>query len=244
MGILPNLVGTVEAVCVGAVGEIDSGRRKIVSSLIKTPVQGRIAVGPLGLPGDEHVYEDHGGPDLALLAYPREHYDHWRDIGLELPVAGAMGENLTTTGLVETEVHIGDVFEVGTSVIQVTETRSPCSKLAARFGRKDMAVMMQDTGFTGFSVPRAGVRRDRSRGHTATATPRRSSPDERRGGWPDPQRRPQGSCRRAAPLRRASPRILGPPEARDSPRKTACPTWVGYMSSASSHPRPSSDKHA
>ena len=150
MGILPNLVGTVEAVCVGAVGEIDSGRRKIVSALIKTPVQGRIAVGPLGLPGDEHVYEDHGGPDLALLAYPREHYDYWRDMGLELPVAGAMGENLTTTGLVETEVHIGDVFEVGTSVIQVTETRSPCSKLAARFGRKDMAVMMEDTGFTGF----------------------------------------------------------------------------------------------
>ncbi len=150
MGILPNLVGTVEAVCVGAVGEIDLGRRKIVSALIKTPIQGRIAVGPLGLPGDEHVYEDHGGPDLALLAYPREHYDYWRDIGLELPVAGAMGENLTTTGLVETEVHIGDVFEVGTCVIQVTETRSPCSKLAARFGRKDMAVMMQDTGFTGF----------------------------------------------------------------------------------------------
>ena len=149
MGILPNLVGTVEAVCVGAVGEIDSGRRKIVSALIKTPVPGRIAVGPLGLPGDEHVYEDHGGPDLALLAYPREHYDYWRDIGLELPVAGAMGENLTTTGLVETEVHIGDVFKVGTSVIQVSETRSPCSKLAARFGRKDMAVMMQDTGFVG-----------------------------------------------------------------------------------------------
>ena len=154
MGILPNLVGTVEAVCVGAVGEIDSGRRKIVSALIKTPVQGRIAVGPLGLPGDEHVYEDHGGPDLALLAYPREHYDHWRDIGLELPVAGAMGENLTTTGLVETEVHIGDMFEV------------------------------------------------------------------------DPQRRPQGSCRRAAPLRRASPWILGPPEARDSPRKRRVrPGW-------------------
>ncbi|MFT7475312.1 MAG: MOSC domain-containing protein YiiM [Verrucomicrobiales bacterium] len=146
----PQLCGLIDSVCVGSVGELDSGRRKIESAFVKTAVQERVSLGPLGLTGDEHVYEDHGGPDMALLAYPKEHYDYWRSAGLNLPEAGAMAENLTTTGLVETEVCIGDVFEVGTCVVQVSETRSPCFKLAARFGRKDMAVLMQDTGYTGF----------------------------------------------------------------------------------------------
>lgn len=150
MDTVPDLSGSIEAVCVGAVAELDSGRRTMQSAIVKTPVSGRVPLGPLGLPGDEHVYEDHGGPDMALLAYPREHYEFWRSHGLDLPDAGAMGENLTTSGLVETEVCIGDVFEAGTSVIQLTETRSPCYKLAARFGRKDMAVLMQDAGYTGF----------------------------------------------------------------------------------------------
>ena len=140
----------LEAVCVGAVGEIGSDSRKITSAFVKTPVPGRVAVGPLGLPGDEHVYKDHGGPDFALLAYPKEHYAHWSGLGLELPAAGAMGENLTTVGLVESEVHIGDVFEAGTSVMQVTEPRSPCHKIATRFGRKDMTALVRDSGFTGF----------------------------------------------------------------------------------------------
>ncbi len=145
-----DISGSIEAVCVGAARELDSGRRTIQSAIVKTAVSGRVTLGPLGLPSDEHVYEDHGGPDMALLAYPKEHYDYWRGHGLDLPEVGAMGENLTTTGLVETEVCIGDVFEVGTCVIQVTETRSPCFKLAARFGRKDMAVLMQQSGYTGF----------------------------------------------------------------------------------------------
>ena len=102
------------------------------------------------MPGDEHVYEDHGGPDMALLAYPYEHYAHWRSVGLTLPDAGALGENLTVTGLPETAVHLGDTFAVGTAVVQVAQPRTPCYKLAARFGRKDMPVMVQDTGFTGY----------------------------------------------------------------------------------------------
>ena len=77
------LTGTIEAICVGAVGELDTGRRKIISAFVKTPVHGTVRVGPLGLPGDEHVYEHHGGPDMALLAYAKEHYAHWRALGLD-----------------------------------------------------------------------------------------------------------------------------------------------------------------
>lgn len=144
------LTGMLEAICVGSVGELDTGRRKIATAFVKTPVRGAVQVGPLGLPGDEHVYEHHGGPDMALLAYSKEHYAHWRALGLELPAAGAMGENLTTTGLLEAEVCIGDVFRAGTSVLQVTQPRTPCFKLAARYGRQDLPVMMRETGFTGF----------------------------------------------------------------------------------------------
>jgi MOSC domain-containing protein YiiM len=141
---------TVVAVSVGATGELAGGRRPIPSAFIKGPVTGRVSLGPFGLLGDEHVYEDHGGPDMALLAYPREHYNHWRSLGLDLPAAAAMGENLTTEGLLETDVHLGDIFGLGSAVVQACQTRSPCFKLAARFGRKDMAVMMQDTGYTGY----------------------------------------------------------------------------------------------
>ncbi len=107
-------------------------------------------IGVLGVDGDEHVYEDHGGPDMALLAYPVEHYAHWRALGLELPDAGALGENLTVAGLPETAVHLGDTFAVGSTLVQVAQPRTPCYKLAARFGRKDMPLLVQDTGYTGY----------------------------------------------------------------------------------------------
>jgi len=117
---------------------------------VKAPIEGAVDVAPLGIAADEHVYEDHGGPDMALLAYPFEHYSYWQGLGLDLPTAGAMGENLTVTGLSERDVHLGDVLAAGTAVLQVTQPRAPCYKLAARYGRPDMAVAVQDTGFTGY----------------------------------------------------------------------------------------------
>ena len=117
---------------------------------MKRAIPGRVHVSHLGIAADEHVYDDHGGPDMALLAYSIEHYAYWRELGLELPEAGALGENLTVRGLVETDVSLGDTFQVGTAVVQVCQPRSPCYKLAARFGRRDMPVVMQDTGYTGY----------------------------------------------------------------------------------------------
>jgi MOSC domain-containing protein YiiM len=145
-----ELAGTVRGVCSGTTALVHHGRRTMRTAFVKTPLEGPVAIGVLGIAGDEHVYEDHGGPDMALLAYPAEHYAHWRGLGLELPDVGALGENLTITGLVETDVHIGDTFTVGTTVVQVCQPRAPCYKLAARFGRRDMPVLVQDTGFTGY----------------------------------------------------------------------------------------------
>ena len=145
-----ELVGHVRAVCVGSVAALSLGRRSIETAFVKTPVEGSLRVGELGFPGDEHVYEDHGGPDMAALVYPFEHYSYWRERGLDLPAAGAFGENLTVTGLVETDVHLGDVFEVGRSVVQVAQPRAPCYKIGARFGDRRLPVTAQNEGLIGY----------------------------------------------------------------------------------------------
>jgi len=145
-----ELVGHVRAVCIGSVAALALGRRSIETAFVKTPVEGSLRLGELGFPGDEHVYEDHGGPDMAALVYPFEHYSYWRDFGLDLPEAGAFGENLTVTGLVEAVVHLGDVFEVGASVVQVTQPRSPCYKIGARYGDRNLPITVQSAGLTGY----------------------------------------------------------------------------------------------
>ena len=144
----PN--GSVLAVCSGRTTVMTHGSRSTRTGFLKQPHEGRVEIGPLGIDTDEHVYEHHGGPDMALLVYSVDHYAHWRSLGLSLPECAAFGENLTVTGLTETDVHIGDTFRVGTCTVQVCQPRTPCSKLAIRFGRRDMAVLMQDTGFTGY----------------------------------------------------------------------------------------------
>ncbi len=145
-----DLRGTVAAVCVGTVGELDSSGRRIASAFVKRAVEGRVRVGSLGVEGDEHVYAGHGGEDAAVLVYSRDHYPFWRDLGVDIPEVGAFAENLTVDGLPESEVHLGDTFEVGSCVLQVSEPRSPCYKIAARYGRKDISIAVQETGFTGY----------------------------------------------------------------------------------------------
>jgi len=145
-----ELRGRVAAVCVGEVGELDSSGRSIASAFVKRPVAGRVRVHSLGVEGDEHVYEGHGGEDAAVLVYSRDHYPFWRDLGVDIPDAGAFAENLTVDGLTEADVHIGDTFELGSCTVQVSEPRSPCYKIAARYGRKDISIVVQETGFTGY----------------------------------------------------------------------------------------------
>ena len=138
------------AVCVGRIGELDSGGRAIASAFVKRAVEGRARLHSLGVEGDEHAYGGHGGEDGAVLVYSRDHYPFWRELGVDIPDAGAFAENLTVEGLTEAEVHIGDTFEVGSCTVQVTEPRSPCYKIAARYGRKDISIVVQETGFTGY----------------------------------------------------------------------------------------------
>ncbi len=93
----------------------------------------------------------HGGPNKAVYGYPSEHYAYWREQlpGYALPW-GALGENFTTEGLLETEISIGDRYRVGSAVIMVKTPRTPCFKLAARFRREDMIERFLQSGRSGF----------------------------------------------------------------------------------------------
>ena len=124
------------------------------SAIAKVQVDGELMLTELGLAGDEQAETKiHGGPDRALCHYPREHYLHWRQAfpeQAELFVAPAFGENLSTQGMTEENVFIGDIFQWGEALVQVTQPRSPCFKLNFHFAISDMASQMQDVGKTGW----------------------------------------------------------------------------------------------
>jgi MOSC domain-containing protein YiiM len=139
------------ALNIGLAGQIVYGNRVIETAFLKAPVEEPLRLGRLGFPGDEHVYEHHGGPDKAVCVYPYEHYAYWEQrLELQLPASAAFGENFTMTGLTERDVVIGDVFEIGEAVVQVTQPRAPCFKIAARYGVPKMAVYVQQESFTGY----------------------------------------------------------------------------------------------
>jgi MOSC domain-containing protein YiiM len=145
-----ELNARIRALNVGRAGVIRRGDEEIKTAFLKQPVDGALPLRELGFDGDEHVYEFHGGPDKAVLAYSHDHYAFWRDRhGLDLPESAAFGENLTVEGITEETVHLGDVFDVGTAVVQVTQPRAPCFKIAARYGVGKMSLYVQQTGYTG-----------------------------------------------------------------------------------------------
>jgi MOSC domain-containing protein YiiM len=106
----------------------------------------------LNLDGDRQSdLSVHGGPDKAVYAYPSEHYEYWRGElpEMELPW-GMFGENLTTEGLSEETVNIGDRFRVGAAELTVTQPRMPCYKLGIKFQRADILKRFLASGRTGF----------------------------------------------------------------------------------------------
>ena len=120
--------------------------------MFKRSTPGQIRLGRHNLAGDGQAdLVHHGGVDKAVCAYPSEHWLYWRGI---LPphrlTGGAFGENFTLEGLTEADVCIGDVFSVGTAVVQISQPRQPCWKLARRWQIKDLAVQVERTGFTGW----------------------------------------------------------------------------------------------
>ncbi|ADB51226.1 MOSC domain-containing protein [Conexibacter woesei] len=141
----------VRTVCVGRPRTVTWKGSDVATGIFKAPVDGRVAVRQLNLDGDGQAdLVAHGGPDKAVYAYPAEHYPFWsRTLGRELE-AGSFGENLLVGGLLEDELAIGDVLRFGDCVLQVTEPRVSCYKLALRLDRADMPALLMEERRTGF----------------------------------------------------------------------------------------------
>lgn len=133
----------------------------INTGIFKEPVSGPVQLRTLNLDGDRQAdLSVHGGPYKAVYGYPSEHYPFWRQEfpDKDLPW-GMFGENFTTEGVFENDLHVGDRLQVGTAVIMVRQPRTPCYKLAAKFQRDDMLERFLASGRSGFyfSVEQEGT---------------------------------------------------------------------------------------
>ena len=149
------------SVNVGQPGIIGSYRgQRVTSAIAKEPVSAAsLYLDQLNLEGDRQAdLNVHGGLDKAVYAYPSEHIREWSvELGQDLGPA-AFGENLTTAGLLEAEVCIGDVWAWGEALLQVSQPRQPCYKLATYRARHDLPKKLVTAGRTGwyFRVLRPG----------------------------------------------------------------------------------------
>src|SRR4030095_11884123 len=128
-----------------------SNVKLVTTGIFKDPVDGPVRLRTLNLDGDRQAdLKVHGGIHKAVYAYPAEHYDYWhRELpGVELPW-GMFGENLTTEGLFESGVNIGDRFRIGSAELVAAQPRLPCYKLALKFGRDDIIKRFLDSRRTG-----------------------------------------------------------------------------------------------
>lgn len=138
------------------------GRAKILkigrpkSAILKSPVLGKVRITFSGIEGDEQAdLKLHGGPDKAIHYYPIENYQYWNHLlkkrGFDKSFrSGDFGENLSAAGFREEIVCIGDIFQFGSCVMQITQGRTPCWKLNEHTGVPEMAKLFVETGRTGW----------------------------------------------------------------------------------------------
>ena len=150
---------TIVSLNTGLPREVTWHGRRVTTGIYKRPVQGRVPLRRLNLDGDGQAdLSVHGGELKAVYCYPYEHYAWWaQQLAMrELPM-GMFGENLTTEGLDEASVNVGDEFSIGTARVIVTQPRLPCYKLGIRFDSDAMVKRFLASGRTGFYL---AVRRE------------------------------------------------------------------------------------
>lgn len=125
--------------------------KEVVSGIYKEPIEHSAYLSFLNFEGDSQAdLEHHGGRDKAVCVYPSEHYMHWEQL-LQRPMTpGAFGENITTLGLLESQLYIGDIFRIGDAVVQISQPRQPCFKLSIKYQLNELPLLVQTTGYTGY----------------------------------------------------------------------------------------------
>lgn len=142
----------VLSVNVGLPRDVPAGDRLVRTSIVKNPVEGRVAVRADNIDGDRQSdLSVHGGRAKAVYAYPSEHYPFWaRELADAALPWGAFGENLTTAGLLEAHVHVGDRLRIGSAELVVSQPRMPCFKLGIRHGRPELVKRFLESRRSGF----------------------------------------------------------------------------------------------
>ncbi len=132
--------------------EISHNNKTVTTGIFKEPVQGRVVLRRLNLVGDGQAdLENHGGEYKAVYAYTMEHFDYWkRELGRSDFSVGQFGENFTVQGMGEDDVHTGDLFRVGSAMVQVTQPRAPCFKLGLKMGSAHFPKLFLSSGRVGF----------------------------------------------------------------------------------------------
>ena len=141
------------SVNVSAVKEIPHQGRTVTTGIFKKPVARRVMVRRLNIDGDDQADRRvHGGFDMAVYAYPHEHYAFWeRELDREGFPYGQFGENLTVSGLSEETIRVGDTYRIGGALLQATQPRIPCYKLVICMEQgPDFAARFQQSGRMGF----------------------------------------------------------------------------------------------
>ncbi|WP_062238284.1 MOSC domain-containing protein [Fictibacillus sp. FJAT-27399] len=143
--------GSIIALNTGKADVLSWQGKDISSAINKKPSRGPLFLSNLQFEGD--IQADtvhHGGPDKAVCVYSHDHYAYWeKGLGISLDVP-SFGENLTVEGLTEKEVFIGDIFRLGEALVQVSQPRQPCFKVAAKLKQPLMVKYIQDTSFSGY----------------------------------------------------------------------------------------------
>lgn len=133
--------------------------KKVFSGIGKTEVAS-LSVEHSNIIGDDVAnHKSHGGPDRVVCLYPYEHYAYWNDVFQKELVFPAFGENITAKGMTEAQVSIGDIFQVGSAILQVTQGRVPCVTISNYNDEKQLLKNVVETNRTGyfFRVLEAGL---------------------------------------------------------------------------------------
>lgn len=140
------------SVNVSEVKEVSYKGRTVTTGIFKEPVQGRVMLRQLNLDGEAQAdLVGHGGIYKAVHIYSIENYAYWkRELQRDDMSYGQFGENFTVTGMLEDAVHVGDVFRVGGALVEVTQPRVPCFKLAIKMGKPDFVKLFMRSERVGF----------------------------------------------------------------------------------------------
>jgi MOSC domain-containing protein YiiM len=122
------------------------------SGFFKDPIAGPVRLSRETLAGDRQAdLRVHGGPDKAVCVYSAEHYPAWRrELGIEDCGPGWFGENFSVEGQTEATACVGDLYRVGSALVQISQPRGPCWKLARRWDRPDLAQLVRESGRSGW----------------------------------------------------------------------------------------------